>query len=521
MIIDWTNNTSFSGVGYSFGTQHTPDISGLNFKDFLNKSESEKVYIAELKIAKTSGGSIIEKTLYLGTHPKIFNNIYYIPCITGVPKLTRKIQSVFMGQTMITWGKLVLNYVPTEYVINYDGDFITFADFLTEWVVKGRDIVIRLGGNELNYSDYGIIFTGKMDSVSWTEKQITITIYDIQKKIKDIIISSNTFAAGSNMPERTVGKTKPVCFGYVKNITPIMINTNKKQYQVHDVNIGGALEDITAVYDNGISVPFTKQLSTGCFVMTNTPSGRVTCDVKGSQFSSVFQYTAGGIIEGLLLDPNAGGLTTSDIDSVMMTTFKSAMPYKLGAYFSKSTSLLKIFDTLTIGLPVWYGFSRLGKFQIAEFAEPAGTAIGEITDFEIISNSFKADIEKVLYWKIIQGYAKDYSFRAQYSFETPYAYEIVSDSDITDLYLNAVIWDYAKSELYESADALIVAQKWLDLLGEKRIIISITCKSILFQYEMGDIIQLNSNKLSINQKFCIIGLEENYIKNTIRLTLWG
>ena len=489
-----------------------------NFIDFLNKTESEKIYLIEFKTAKKNG-SVVEKTLYFGTHPKIFNGIYYIPCISGIPRLTRKIQSVFMGQSMLSWGKITFNYIPTDYMDS--GNSITFADFLLEWSVKGHDITIKLGGDDLAYSDYGTVFSGKMDTIAWTERQITIAIYDIQKKIKDIIVSSNTFTAGGNMPERTVGKTKPLCFGYVKNITPVMINTNKKQYQVHDVEIGGALEDITAVYDNGVSVTFTKQLSSGCFVTTNTPSGRVTCDVKGSQFSSVFQYTAGGIIEGLLLDPNAGGFEASDIDSAMMTTFKSAIPYKLGAYFSKSTSLLKIFDTLIAGLPVWYGFSRSGKFQIAEFTEPTGTAIGEITDFEIIANSFKADIEKTLYWKIIQGYARDYSFRAQYSYETPYAYEIVSDPDITDLYLNATIWDYVKSEMYESTDAATVAQKWLDLLGEKRIIISITCKSILFQYEMGDIIQVNSEKLSINQKFCIIGLEENYIKNTIRLTLWG
>ena len=481
------------------------------FTAFITNPDSEKIYLVELEAAKIIDAAVETITLYLDTTGMIFNNNYYTPAVKGVPRLSRKMQDVFFGTSFPAWGELELNHAAGYYL---DPDLsVTFDDLISDWTLAGRAVVVKIGGRSLAYSDYETIFTGKQGFHRWGQKTLTIPVFDGQADLSEVKLPQNTFAAGGDMPAYSVGKLIPVCLGYVKNVTPVKVHTNNKVYQVHDTAIGGAINDVATAYDDGASVAFTKQLANGQFTLNAVPGGRVTCDVEGAKFSAVFEETIGGLIEALLTE--VAGLGGGDIDSTMMTAFKTAIPYEVGLYITSQTSILDILDRLTGGIPCWYGFSRAGVFQIAEFTEPSGSSDADLTNKEIMDGTLEGERDENLWYLIRVGYNLDYG-------SDEYQIEDLEDTDLPDLCPHAKEADLFTTCLRDAADAAAVATKWQDLSGEQRSIYRLTAKSVLLQYFLGDQISVTWPRFNLDETlFRIIGIEEDYTAKRVTVDLWG
>jgi len=151
---------------------------------------------------------------------------------------------------------------------------------------------------------------------------------DSKLRLLDVPAQNSVYETAAN--SALLGLPKPLVFGKVRNITPVLLDPVDLVYQVHD----GAINDVTAVYDRG--VPLTKVTTSpglgeylvsagnGTFQLGGAPAGEVTCDVTGqmglsnlwwSVFRAIIEHTTfsvtpdnGDHLAMLIAFPGDGGL---------------------------------------------------------------------------------------------------------------------------------------------------------------------------------------------------------------------
>ena len=145
----------------------------VTWESLINRQESQKIYLAELELARYNDLNELEtKTLYLSTQPinPIHTDKYYEPRLQGVSNFNRRIQEIFYGNTQVSYGDLSILI----------GDGGLLSD-IQDWNWAGRQIIIKLGFSELNITDYRTIFTGRMGQPRYTSNLLTVPIQDYQK----------------------------------------------------------------------------------------------------------------------------------------------------------------------------------------------------------------------------------------------------------------------------------------------------------------------------------------------------
>ena len=75
------------------------------------------------------------------------------------------------GASLPSFGEIRLN--------NADGGL----DFFRNLAFDGRDVVVRLGGKDFAYTDFGVIFRGTAHSAVVDEQQVTVRLRDLQYKL--------------------------------------------------------------------------------------------------------------------------------------------------------------------------------------------------------------------------------------------------------------------------------------------------------------------------------------------------
>ena len=278
-------------------------------------------------------------------------------------------------------------------------------------------------GDGATFSDYKLIFSGVIDEIDFSYSRsgsgdIVLTVRSL-KKLFDKSIQTNAYQgtnSGSTGNEgesdsSIVNQLKPLCFGEVKNITPVLVNYAGLRYQVHD----GEIENVTAVYANGaalvedVSNPpaagkYYVDKTLGIITLGTAPAGElITCDVKGAKLGSPATYynKASDIIIAVLR--SYYGMSDSEIDTASFDTLATNAPYVVGVYLSEITAPDKeqnatltytsIFDKLLDSIGSFWTFNNQNKFTVGQFDVPDNVSPivsfneDEIIDISLIKNS--------------------------------------------------------------------------------------------------------------------------------------
>lgn len=289
------------------------------------------------------------------------------------------------GESEMSGGTITLN--------NADGSL----DYLFDYGYAGRPVAVYVGDGDA-FSDYRLYFNGVIDALELNYSRsgsgsITLTVRS-QKKLFDKAIQTDYYLgtnSGSTGNEGESGSSivnqlKPLCFGEVKNITPVLVNAAGLRYQVHD----GAIQAVDAVYANGVALTasgsptppagnYYANLTTGVITLGSNPAGQtITADVKGGKFSGTYQNKASAIVYGLLKDYY--GLADVGIDTAAVTALNAAAPYAVGVYLSgiskpeadqaDSLTYASVFDTLMQAIGGWWGFNTANLFTVGQFVPP-------------------------------------------------------------------------------------------------------------------------------------------------------
>lgn len=213
--------------------------------------------------------------LRFGSQGLIFNAKYYYPRISqnGLSDLKVSSRSIFFGIQTTGNGSLRL-----------DNKDKFFDKLLKQYIWQYAPIYIFLGGDEMAYSDYKIVFKGTILDWGGGDSEITMTIKDhrsiLTNDIPPNIFDQTTYpvlADGDN------GKPIPLAYGYLQGVSCVKIgSTGKGDFKITN----HAIHQIVKVYNNGSNITsyITKNLAAGEFTIgggySGTP-GTVTADIFG------------------------------------------------------------------------------------------------------------------------------------------------------------------------------------------------------------------------------------------------
>jgi hypothetical protein len=190
---------------------------------YLNRGNADLIYLVELNACLLADGSLLP--LYFSSRPFYAADKQFLPCISSLSDLDRAGNDTMEPAYLPTWGDINFfitgAYKPdAENVIPWN--LLLYKDTYT---FVGQSLTIKIGVAGDNYADFTIIFTGQIGEVSWTDTELTFTIYDkaqeLETKYPDYELPES-----DQVEEDSWDQSVPIVLGEVKNYTPVLIKTD-------------------------------------------------------------------------------------------------------------------------------------------------------------------------------------------------------------------------------------------------------------------------------------------------------
>jgi hypothetical protein len=453
---------------------------------YLAQPDSKHIIIAE--ITRASG-----KKYYLSSEPYITEatdvpaNFQFTPIIgaNGLPRVKRSLTDPLLGGASTSYGSLTLT---DDYAAFNNGGTYGRDDMD---VFRGNVVTVKMTGPRhlFAYADAVTLFTGKVGRVSkGTDGEVVFEILDGANPIRDTTIPMTAYAAGGY---------KPQAYGRVYNITPVLEDKATLKYRVHD----GRVNAISAVYDRGVSVAFTANLTDGSFTLNSSPSGDVaaiTADVEGDAPSGVWNDSTQDVVSRLL---DVCGITTG----VIPRSYSGDPSDVIGYYITEPEQLGDAITKLLRGAGCWWAISRNGTFTVKALPLPAGggTAYGET---KLLGESSYEAEDRVIR-SVLCKYRKNWTVQSNLAFGAGEAQLKFASSEGLSTTVTTT-GDESESTTEEletffadSSPAAAAGTRVLDLYKNRRFIFNVTLPAATPALEPGALVSLESPKLPGSSSF--------------------
>lgn len=506
------------------------------------------IYIVEIVAAIDAAGTTT--TLRYSSQPYTTKpsdtpaNTFYDDRITNPASISRSLYS-----SGTTSGASRVNYGAVE-LTNVDGGL----DYILPYSFDGRSLVIKIGNAGDAYSSFVTILAGTMEQVEFTFSKVTILARD-KLAIVDMPLQTNLYAGNNSLPNGVEGvadiakSPKPLLYGQVYNIAPIMVNSSKLTYQIND----GAIASVGAVYDRGVALTFHSDetdvanleahdppagkystcLALGYIRVGSLPAGLLTCDA--TQGASAANRTVAQVLKAMALK---AGISSGDINASDVTALDTANSSVVGIWIDGADSAMVTMDKVSQSIGAYFGFDALGALRMGLFAAPTGSATLEININNIISieHSRTSDTDKgIPAWRVNLTYQKNYNIQdtdlagsvtaARRSvLSLPALTKSAEDTAIKTQYTLAPTIE-KESLLVDATAAQTEATRLLNLYKVSRDLYTVTIALDLTQSlpDLNNVVNITINRFGLNsgKLFKIIGIESDYSRNRATLTLWG
>lgn len=274
-------------------------------------------------------------------------------------------------------------------IINQEGEFDQLP---VQYAIDGRRVQVLIGVDGYTYDEFFPIFMGR--AVSWTAMVDNLLVevrdesYQLDKPLQLTLYAGTGGAEGTTQNE---GKPKPKCFGNVHNLSPVMIDPANLVFQFHDRDA----QAVDEVYDQGARITpegddyasytalvgatiasgkFATCLAEGMFRLGSSPSGLITCDVRGDA-DATYTDNAGAIAKRIMKD--FGSLSDSDFDSGSWDNFTNDITGPIGIYFPDPILISEAVSQIMSGCAAWWGASISGLFQAQRLQPPDGANVSK------------------------------------------------------------------------------------------------------------------------------------------------
>lgn len=309
-----------------------------------------KLYCSTHELVATLGGNLT------GFNPRLVGDVSFSIGLVDSAKGSR---------TTSNYGKLRF--------LNSDGKL----DLWLDYGFDGRNLkllVAPIGVTNLDTHSVEV-FNGKIDKLEIEDNNYLSLSFRDPLLLLDTPIQPTNYSVGETITyfdgttnvtvtvtDNLKDKTKPMVYGKVYNIEPVLISSADRVYQVDSMPIHA----ITAVYDKGVlltpGVGYVVDTSKGVFELIHNNAGTITCDVEGRiLYSTSYSARLSEIVKDILINK---GIPISVLDEVVNRSVD------VGIYISDRENTLDVLDKLVSSVDGFYGFKPNGMFILGNLTVP-------------------------------------------------------------------------------------------------------------------------------------------------------
>ena len=483
----------------------------------------------------------------------------YIPRITQPALLRRNIPipGADITSTKLSYGELVL--------ANTDGGL----DYLTQLDFSGRSITLRCGVGPLYPADFPIELVAVVDDVKINMSEVSVKIKSPRINWDQPITTAvyggtNSGGAGIDGDANLKGTLKPVCFGAVYLMSPVLVNSSKLIYQYHTPGIiaptvnymepflkyafeGGTLMASGAGYtsqaDMEANAPaagsFRVWYGGGCIRLGSSPSKKLAVSVASGSHCC-FWYLLEALIRGPggVVDNGFGisQVSTSGFYNDSIVTDDSIASY--GLVLQQGDTLSGVIDRLCHSAGYWWGFRKSGMFCVGEYISDDSIA-ATLTADRI--KSFDRNTAP-MYWRVTMNCQKNNAVHSDSDFAGTTTLEerqymsrewtqgFRQDVNIQTRHLSSqelVIDSLSRWPLFFDTSPIGI---WLRMAGGQggttREVLTVTVilgTAELSIIDIGSKITVQMPRLgyTTGKDFIVCGIQTDQAKGIADLTLWG
>lgn len=421
-------------------------------------------------------------------------------------------------------------------------------DYLNDYSWGNRRVVIKAGTKGFTYNQFATVFNGSANGIEADEERITITVRDNRVKTDQLLVP-NIYAGTGELEGGAdlATKPKPLCYGVVNNIEPVLVDAVNLIYQIHDGSINAVISvrdsgvtlsyggDVTNIQTATVSAGFFKtDLSKGYIKLGSTPAGRITADAQGENGYTGYVSKVGDIVKRIVQTRlGSASLNDTDIDGGSLNRLSLAIPGPVGIYINDRVSASTVIDELITQIGAYWTFTRQGQL-VADIVDEPATETYTITPDDIEENGIRVANTIAPAWRISVGYAPAFTVqnadelaggttaidRAFVSEE--YRYVSMQDDVVRAQNTQAVELVF-KTKLALKADAQALLSRLIRIYSKKRRVIQVPVYRALFRLYIGSTVKLVYDRfgLTAGSNLLVVGISEDAETGLTTLDLWG
>lgn len=346
------------------------------------------------------------------------------------------------GTGAMTFGDLELN--------NPNGELDQYLDS-TKYIWSNRSIKIYYGDPQWACSStdiftrFQLIFSGITDDVdSRARSTLNLKIRDKLEQLNTPVTEAKlgitgTWAGG----QQNQDQIKPVIFGEVFNVTPLLIDPSTLKYQFNNGVTEAVLEirdNGNPIYNSGKNIGVTIDLTLGTFTLPWPALGTITCSVQGikspvdlaaSSITTTPKYVnnIATLIATIVTQYGQGAsgtrtssrFTAADLDFTNLLDFSLSNTQSIGAAVTDTQNVLVVCRVLAQSVGAQIFITRTGQLQLLRYGSPysASPPVAAITEQDIIYNSLAISNRLPVIASVKLGYAKNYTIQANLTTSIP------------------------------------------------------------------------------------------------------
>lgn len=455
----------------------------------------------------------------LGTETQIYlSNRNYVTSPTSTPANTAYLPvlktSVKFTETLDLEGAGALSYGDIS-IDNSNGEYDSWLQ--AAW--QGRAINIYIGDPKFVRDDFTLIFSGIVADVGSSDRDtVNLQLRDFLETLNSPITETlvGNYFQGNIVPLTTYDnpnreQVRPLIFGEVFNITPVLIDPPDLVFMVHS----GPIERIIEIRDNGVPLlptsGYTVDLALGTFKLLKSPAGAITCSVQGDK-NTTYNTTVAQIVKHIVKNYGtpavSGTVTDSNIDLTNFAAFDTAHPQAVGVYITGKDNLLSVCQQLTASIGTQLVATRLGKLQLLKVTVPTSGGT-QITDQDIIQDSLQVSQKPEIVTTYKLGYCKNWTTQPGLLTGIPAAHkDLLSGEWLSATYTNTVATTlYKQNKLPEQKDTLLLtdgtgavtaeATRLVALRSVPRYVYRLTCTPKFVSVALGEMVAITHSRFGL------------------------
>ncbi|UZR27485.1 hypothetical protein [Methylococcus mesophilus] len=372
---------------------------------------SQRIYLAEITCYDPALPGIRTLRYSSGADGYDDAGTFYPPLIEQPATIRREIPAdVAGGHVSASYGALTL--------VNASGAL----DPLRDYYYDGYELTLKVGDAGAGYGTFVTRLRATIDNASFERNRVTVRLRDRAETLKTPL-QTNTYGGTNALPngldgtaDDLKGKRKPLIFGRIAALQPVLVNTSRLIYQVND----GAVDAIINIFDSGAyltrgtdytagqqSTFESAAVAAGSF-STYAPAGLIKLGSKpfGTLAACVAerwdytQISAAGVTQRMLQMRGYGSADWMAQDFLDLDAVNCG---SVGVQTEDGENVDILIDRTLGSVGAWWGFDALNRFRLRRLDAPTGTAVATITDDHILEYDPVQSSQRALWQVTLQG----------------------------------------------------------------------------------------------------------------------